>query len=96
MLLIVWMMEQKVCKHCMKTKRKRWWTFRKWVVAFIVLITFGGTVTSYVFTGLGIDPNSDVTIEILKIFGSAFAIYLVADTGDHYTANKFGRSEEDI
>lgn len=94
MLLIVWMMGQKACKYC--TKGKRRWTWRKWVLLVFLILLVGGASASYVLAGNGLDANAEVTSELIRIFGAAFIGYLLADTGDHYSTNKFGRSEEDI
>jgi hypothetical protein len=82
------------CKHCSKGKRR--WTWRKWVIAAFLLLMFSGVIDSFVLSHLSLDPNAEVAVELIKTFGAAFIGYLMADTGDHYSANRFGRNEEDI
>lgn len=82
------------CKYCSKGKRR--WTWRKWVLLSFLILFEAGMIVSYTFAGLELDPNAEVTVELARIFGASFIGYLLADTGDHYSANKFGRSEEDI
>jgi small-conductance mechanosensitive channel len=66
------------------------------VIAAFLLLMFSGVIDSFVLSHLSLDPNAEVAVELIKTFGTAFIGYLAADTGDHYSANRFGRNEEDI
>lgn len=80
------------CKYCSKGKRR--WTWRKWVLLVFLLLLVGGVTASYVFAGAQLDPNAEVTRELILVFGAAFIGYLLADTGDHYSENKFSQYDK--
>ena len=82
------------CRHCSKGKRKRW-TWRKWVLAAFLLLLIAGVEASYVLAGHGLDANAEVTVELIRVFGAALIGYFIADTGDHYSENRYGRKQED-
>lgn len=45
---------------------------------------------SYVLAFMGKDPCETLTAAVLGVFGTAFASYMVCDTADHNSANKYG------
>lgn len=80
------------CKHCSKGRKR--WTWRKWVLLAFLILLVGGVVMSYALAAQELDANAEVTAQLISVFGAAFIAYLLADTGDHYTENRYGRQED--
>ena len=56
-------------------------------VAFAAVIAL---MLSYILAFMGKDPCETLTTAVLGVFGTAFASYMVCDTADHNSANKYG------
>lgn len=74
----------------MRKKKKRSMEFKKKLLVSIVAATFVCIATSYILSACGMDPVSDIAVQmIITCLGAAIG-YLIATVTEKNSRNKYG------
>ena len=72
------------------SKRRKRLTTRQRVLIGVAMASCAAPIVTYVLAACGRDACETVTCAVIAMFGTAFSSYMICDTADHNSANKYG------